>query len=81
LKSKIARVTAGEQDREERHDGQDDERDPVEHEHDDVRDHQDPLDQPHPAAEVAIKLPFDPQRIHGWCGVLVHGTHSSRTSM
>jgi len=31
-----------------------------------------------PAARVTIQSPFDPQRIHGWFSVLVHGTHSSQ---
>lgn len=33
-----------------------------------------------PAAEVVVKLSLDPQGINGWCGVLVHGTRSSRTA-
>ena len=75
-----ARVAPGEQDREERDHGQDNKREPQEHEHDDVRDHQDPLDQPQPATNVVVELPLDAQRIHRW-GVLVQGTHSSQGRM
>jgi hypothetical protein len=48
-----ARVAAGEQDRQERAHGPDDERDPEKHEHDEVRDQQDPLDQPPPRVTCA----------------------------
>ena len=58
-----ARVAAGEQDREERDHGDDEEGDPQEHEHDVVGDGQQPLDQPQPAAEAGVERALQPQGI------------------
>ena len=73
-----ARIAAGEQDREERDDGDDHEGEPEEREHDEVRDREEPLDQPQPAAEAVVQLPREVQRIRDGAACSVHGTHSSR---
>ena len=64
-----AGVAAGEQDREERDDGDDSERDPQEEQHDVVRDRQQPLDQPQPAAQRLVQAG---SHLHGIA--LVHGS-------
>ena len=48
------------EDREERDDGEDQEREPEEREHDVVRDREQPLHEPQPAAHIRVELALDP---------------------
>src|SRR6185437_3713466 len=63
-----AGIARGEQDREERDNGDDGERNPQEEEHEVVRDRQQPLDQPQPAAQRLIQTSPHLHRV-----ALVHG--------
>jgi hypothetical protein len=61
-----ARVAAGEEQREERHDRQDEIGEPEKDETDEVRDREQPLDEPEPAAQLRRELTFDTDGIrHG----------------
>ena len=70
------RIPPGDEDREERHDGQHEEREPQERKHDVVRDREQPLDDPEPPAQVGVEPALEAERMVGvLLGAVVHGAH------